>query len=141
MINRDIVSIAIAGRVLTKESFTFICIVIAPSMRTESSMRAGTPNGAMSFGTNNKKIIVNAITIFIKPTTYINQEGRPYVANSSFIFLACPPRYLVARLKRTSHTFISPKAINICRIDTVQIKIVSIIIKKAKVINFNYILT
>ena len=51
------------------------------------------------------KVILNT------PVRYINQGGKPYTLNSSFIEFALPPLYLVFLLKRNNHTFSNVRAI------------------------------
>ena len=53
------------------------------------------------------RINKNATIIFSVPTKYINQDGRPYIENSSFIELASPPLYLVFLLNLKIQTLIN----------------------------------
>ena len=81
-----------AGNDFCNGSLTLTCIDTAPIIRKVIAIAAGLTNQ----GIHIPIIRQMAKRIFTAPIKTINPLGNPSAANSSFIFLASPPRQLVS---------------------------------------------
>ena len=99
-------SIKIAGTDFMIGSFTFTCIMMAPTIKTATIIA----DGRIRFGNQKPTRRAMPAPIFKAPTIKKAMEGKPYASNSSLSDLAWPPRYEVADLDRRSHTFKRPTA-------------------------------